>query len=62
MDALNPKPTLALIAVLALAACSHTDVTPVALAAASSPRSESATPVYPPLQADAQDGRVFEYY
>jgi hypothetical protein len=58
------KPTLtALIVIAALAGCSRTNLEPFASTAlASAPTSDTTLPVYPPLQADAKDGAVFDYY
>jgi hypothetical protein len=59
------KPTLklTLIAALALAGCSRTDVSPVARAAVRSAEAAQRTlPQYPPLEPDARDGAVFEFY
>jgi hypothetical protein len=54
---------LILIATFALSACSRTDVEPIAQAAFSSAHAtEPKAPLYPPIQADAKDGAVFEYY
>jgi hypothetical protein len=59
------KPTLTtLVLIAALAAgCSPSDIAPIAHAAVPSAQAAEATaPLYPPLQADAKDGTVFEYY
>ena len=59
------KPTFAiiLVAALALSACSRTKPEPSVQAAIGSARaSEPASPLYPPIDANAKDGEVLEYY
>ena len=59
------KPTLTALFLIAAftAGCSPSDIAPIAHAAVPSAQaSEPAAPLYPPLQADAKDGTVFDYY
>lgn len=59
------KPTFAivLIATLAFSACSRTRPETSVQAAVSGERTvEAATPLYAPIDANAKDGEVFEYY
>lgn len=61
------KPTLTLtlvtLATLAIAGCSRNDMEPLAAAAISSAHAvEPKAPLYPPIDPNAQDGAVFDYY
>ena len=54
---------LILLAGFATPGCSPSDVAPIAHAVVPSAQAtEPQAPLYPPIQADAKDGTVFEYY
>lgn len=55
--------TLAAILTFAIAGCSRSDVEPLASAAIPSAQAvEPKASLYPPIDPNAQDGAVFDYY
>ena len=59
---MKPTLTLTLIALVILAACSRANPEAASSVIRSAQAAEARAPLYPPLQPDAQDGTVFDYY